>query len=151
MPYFLAIGQTVAEIWWFFDFSKMMDVRHLGFVMRVFGPPRMAFGCLYHCAKFSWNPYSNFDNMQVLTFCELGLKTPIHAPKSGFWETWPPKWRAVSSWPPERHLNRSPVRAVHELKNIIKKKKGIRNWNMWQITCSPKPPTLSQRHADFHA
>ena len=47
----MATGQTVVEIWRFFDFSKMAAVRHLGFVMRVFVPPRRAFG-LYHCAKF---------------------------------------------------------------------------------------------------
>jgi len=28
--------------------------------------------------------YSSFDNMQVLILCELGLKTPIHAPKLFF-------------------------------------------------------------------
>jgi len=35
----VAIGQTFAEMWRFFDFSKMAAVRHLGFVMRMFGPP----------------------------------------------------------------------------------------------------------------
>jgi len=35
---FVAIGQTVAEIWRFFDFSKIAVVRYLRFVMRVFGP-----------------------------------------------------------------------------------------------------------------
>jgi len=35
VPNFVAIGQTVAEIWRFLDFSKMATVRHLGFVMRV--------------------------------------------------------------------------------------------------------------------
>jgi len=34
----VAIGQTVAKIWRFFDISKMAAIRHLGFVMRVFGP-----------------------------------------------------------------------------------------------------------------
>jgi len=34
----VATRQTVAEIWRHFDFSKMTAVRHLGFVMRVFGP-----------------------------------------------------------------------------------------------------------------
>jgi len=38
-PNFVAIGQIVAEIWRFFDFSKMVAVRHLGFVMRMFIPP----------------------------------------------------------------------------------------------------------------
>ena len=41
------------------------------------------FGGLYHFAKFGWNRYSSFDNMQVLVFRDLGLKTPIHAPKIG--------------------------------------------------------------------
>ena len=45
--------------------------------------PRSAFGGLYHCAKFGWNRYSTFDDMQVLIFCRLGLKTSIHAPKIG--------------------------------------------------------------------
>jgi len=38
LPNFVAIGQTAAEIWRFIDFSKMAAVRHLGFVMSVFGP-----------------------------------------------------------------------------------------------------------------
>jgi len=35
MPNFVEIGQIAAEIWRFFDFSKMAAVRHLGFVMCV--------------------------------------------------------------------------------------------------------------------
>jgi len=42
------------------------------------------------CAKFGWNRYSSFDNMQVLVFRDLGLKTPIHVPKIGvFWDLTP--------------------------------------------------------------
>ena len=43
----------------------------------------MAFGGLYDCAKFGWNRHSSFDNMQILIFCEFGMKTPIHDPKMG--------------------------------------------------------------------
>ena len=32
VPNFVAIRRTVAEIWRFFDFSKMAAVRHLGFL-----------------------------------------------------------------------------------------------------------------------
>ena len=39
MPNFVEIAQTAAEIWLFFDFSKMAAVRQLGFVTRVWGPP----------------------------------------------------------------------------------------------------------------
>jgi len=45
--------------------------------------PQRAFDGLYHCAKFGWDGYSSFDNMQVLIFCELGLKTPVYGPKIG--------------------------------------------------------------------
>jgi len=35
----------------FFYFSEMAAVRHLGFVMRVLGPPTKAFDDLYHCEQ----------------------------------------------------------------------------------------------------
>jgi len=42
---FVAIGETVPGILRFFDLFKMATVRHLVFVIRVFGG-------LYHCTKF---------------------------------------------------------------------------------------------------
>jgi len=53
--------------------------------------PWRVLGGLYHCAKFGLNQCSSFDNMQVLVFCDYGLKTPIHAPFSGFLEHMSPK------------------------------------------------------------
>jgi len=44
----------------------------------------MAFGGLYHSAKFGRNQCSSFDNTHVFRFREFGLKTPIHEPKLGF-------------------------------------------------------------------
>jgi len=52
--------------------------------------PLRAFGG--HSAKFGWNWYSSFDNMQVSLFYELGLKMPIHAPKL---VSSPKKWTEV--------------------------------------------------------
>ena len=73
-----------------FRFFKMATVRHLGFVMRVFGPPQREFGGLYRCATFGWNRCSSFDNMHVFRFREFGLKMPIHALKIGFlWDFTP--------------------------------------------------------------
>jgi len=43
--------------------------------------PRRVFGGLYDCAKFGCNRCSNFDSMQILIFCALSLKMPIHDPK----------------------------------------------------------------------
>jgi len=34
---FVAIGQTVPQIWQLFDIFKMATVHHLGFVMNMFG------------------------------------------------------------------------------------------------------------------
>jgi len=73
----MLIGETVAEIWPFCNFFKMVAVCHLGFVLCVFDDH-----C--HCAKFGWNQCSGVDNMQVLIFCILSLKMPIHAHKIGF-------------------------------------------------------------------
>ena len=37
--------------------------------------------CCY--AKFGWNRCSSFDNIKVVTFCQFGLRMPIHAPIRG--------------------------------------------------------------------
>jgi len=50
LPNFVAISQTIADIWRFINFFNMAAVRHLGFVMRVFGP-FTAFGGLYRSPK----------------------------------------------------------------------------------------------------
>jgi len=46
--------------------------------------PRRLLSGLYRCAEFGLNRYRTIDNMKVLIFCAFGLKTPIHAPKIGF-------------------------------------------------------------------
>jgi len=114
VPSFVAIGLMVAEIWRFFYFFKMAAVRHLKFVMRVFGPLRRAFVGLYHCAKCRWNQHNNFDNMRVLIFCDLNLKTPSHAPEMGVCGILPPKWDQ-SHRDPERHFLARRKRDIPEM------------------------------------
>jgi len=46
LPNFVEIACVAAEICEFFGFFPKMSVRHLGFVMRVLGLPRRAFGGL---------------------------------------------------------------------------------------------------------
>ena len=41
------------------------------------------------------------DNMNLSIFCPFGLKTTIHAPKTGVWGISPPKWGAISTKPPK--------------------------------------------------
>jgi len=83
VPNFVAIGQTVAEIWRFLELSKMAAVCHIGLVIRMFGPLTKGICWSLYCANFSWNRCTSFDKMHVLISCELGLKTPIHARKLG--------------------------------------------------------------------
>ena len=79
---FVQIGPTAAEIWRFLVF-KDGGRRHIGFVMRVWGPPMKGIWWSLSPAKFGWNRCSSFDNMHVFRFREFGLKKPIHAPKLG--------------------------------------------------------------------
>ena len=64
-----------------FRFFKMAAVRHLGFVLRVFGPPTKSICWSLSLCKIC-NRCSGFDTMPVLMLCEFGLKMPIHSP---FW------------------------------------------------------------------
>ena len=60
---------------------KMTVIRDLPFVMWMCGPhPMSIWWCVFHCAKFAFNRYSGFDDMQVLIFDDFGLKMFIHAP-----------------------------------------------------------------------
>ena len=83
LPNFIKIHQSVAEIWRIFDFSRWRPFVILDLLLGYLNRPRRVLGGLYHCAKNCWNRCTGFDNMQVLWFCALGLKTPIHAPKIG--------------------------------------------------------------------
>jgi len=45
---------------------------------------------IFVTATFGCNPCSNFDSMQILIFCTLSLKMPIHAPIIGvLWDFTP--------------------------------------------------------------
>ena len=69
-----------------YHFSKMAAVRHLGFMMRVFGHPRKALGGLYRCANFGLNRRCSFEDMCVSILYQFGLKMPLHAPFVGVFE-----------------------------------------------------------------
>ena len=82
--------------------------------------PRRAFGGLYHCAKFGWNRRSSFHNMHVFRFHQFGWKTPIHAPKFGFWGIWPLNGEAYQRnpqkahpWAERRHMTYKSSKLVH--------------------------------------
>jgi len=66
-----------------FLFFKMRPSAILDLFYACLDHPRRVFGGLCDCAKFGCNRRSNFDSKQILIFCTLSLKMPIHAPKIG--------------------------------------------------------------------
>ena len=62
------------------------------------------FGGLCDCAKFGCNRCSNFDSIQILIFCTLSLKMPIHAPQNRvFWGILPQDGEQYER-NPKRHI-----------------------------------------------
>jgi len=79
----MTISQTVAELW----FYNCLD----------FGPPTTTLSL--SSAKFGWNRSStgNFNNMQILIFCEFGFKIHVHAPVSAGLRISPPSLTGAAS------------------------------------------------------
>jgi len=64
---------------------------------------RRVFGGFCDCAKFGCNRRNNFDSMQILIFCTLSLKMPIHAPKIGFLGFYPQNGEQYERDPQKAH------------------------------------------------
>jgi len=71
----------------------MAVVSHLGLLFVYLDHLRIVFHGLHHYAKFGLNRYRSSNNMQVLIFCKLDLKMPIHITKWVFWTVDHFKWR----------------------------------------------------------
>jgi len=66
-----------------FRLFKMAAVRHLGFVLGIFGPsPKSTWWSLSLCTIWLQS-IQKFRKYESLNFSHVGLKTPIHAPKIG--------------------------------------------------------------------
>jgi len=61
-----------------FWFSRWRPSAILTLLCACLNHPRIAFGGVYHCAKFDRNRCSIVDNMQALIFYKFVWKTPIH-------------------------------------------------------------------------
>jgi len=98
MPNFVPIGQTVFEIYPFFDFldsgrtPSWICFTRLDHTQRVFGG-------LCHCIKFSWNRCSSVDNMQVLIFRALGLNFQFTPQKGVFGDLTPKVGSSMNAIP----------------------------------------------------
>jgi len=105
MQKFVGIGQAIAEIWRFFDYSKRRPSAILGLLcacLELFWTTHNECLVVFITAKFGWNRCSSFDNMQVLLFNKSSLKMFIDASNGVFFlggGISPPKWGAVTSGP----------------------------------------------------
>ena len=97
-------SQNMVIFRFFFDFPRWRPSAILDLLCGRLDQPRRPFGGLYHCAKFGWNRYSSFDNMQVLLFRDLGLKIPIHAPKIRIFGGFDPLNGELSHRDPKGHF-----------------------------------------------
>ena len=83
-----------------FRFSRWRPFAILDLFYACWDHPRRVFGGLCDCAKFGGNRHSNFDSMQILIFCKLSLKMPIHAPKIGvLWDFTPEMGSSMNETP----------------------------------------------------
>jgi len=101
---FVEIAQTAAEIWRFFIFSRWRPSAIFDWFYACWEHPRRVLGGLCDYAKFGGNRYSNFDSMQILIFCTLSLKMPIHASKIGVLGDFAPKIGSSMNDTPKRHI-----------------------------------------------
>jgi len=137
----------------------MAAVRHLEFVLRVFGPPTKGIWWSLSLCK-------NLVGVNTVIFCDLGFK--IHAPILWFWGRCDPLNGKQSLRNPQKvgllpcaktgrmtyrsskSIHRCGLGAIPGTK--LKQKRSIpRNRNMQQVTCSSRPPTLLHAPCGFGA
>ena len=92
------------NVWRFFIFSRWRPSAILNWFYACWDHPRRVLGGLCDCAKFGCNRCRNFDSMQILIFCTLSLKMPIHAPKIVFLGDFAPKMGSSMNETPKRHI-----------------------------------------------
>ena len=156
MPNFAETGHCCVDIaLWRFFFSKWRPSAILDLLDAYLEHPRRVLGGLYRWAKFGWNWWSNFhniNNMEVLICCTFGLKTPTHAPKMGVRYQQNSERHTLERkdvvWLTDRQ-NRS-TSATWERDEETKKRKITKETWQWEAGYSPRPPTSSHRNAAYH-
>ena len=153
MPNFANIGRKVPEIWQIFCFQDGGRPPSWICFTRVGTTHEEYLVVFVTVKKFGCNRRSNFDSMQILIFCALSLKMPIHAPKIGGLGFYPQNGEQYErdphkahDWAETRRMTYRSSKSVHlcrlaasrRIKQKIKNKKGI--------------PTLVRNHTScfFH-
>jgi len=105
-------------------FFKMAAVRHLGSFLGVFEPPtvKWVLGGLYLSAKFDYDRWSSFYNMNISISHTFGWKMLIHAPKIVFWGQFDPLNGLQYQPKPKRHTLAG-IRVIWVIKceNVVKR------------------------------
>jgi len=78
LPDFVTIGQLVAKILRFFDFSRWRPSAILDLFAAHLDNQYRVLGGLYHSAKFDYVRCGSFHYMNVSIFVTFGWKIPIH-------------------------------------------------------------------------
>ena len=110
---------------------------------------------------------NSFEDMTIWIFCRFGLKClfvppkflflGVRTPKRDWSSSRPPKGTSLAEtaltcqfwWRSVAWCNLCTSRRNQKKKE--KKKKGKERNLQWQTGCSPRPPTLTQRHVVLHA
>jgi len=99
-----------------FYFSKMAEVRHLGFVMRVFGPLTVGIWWSSSLWKIWLESMQYFCYYAYFSILRIWLEIAYSCPpqkKIGALGIWPPRWIAISTKPKKAHPYASPRRLSH--------------------------------------
>jgi len=87
MPNFVKVGQSVAKILRFFDFSRWRPSAILDLFGAYFDHPQWVLGGLYHSAKFSYDRCSSFFIIWIFQYlARLAGKYLITPPKLSVWD-----------------------------------------------------------------
>jgi len=114
MPNFVKIGQSVAKIPRFLDFSRWRPSAILDLFGAYLDHPQWVLGGLYHSAKFGYDGCSSFYNINISIFGPFGWKIPIHAPKIGVFGQFDPlNGLQYQPKPKKAHPCMSPHRLSH--------------------------------------
>ena len=103
VPNFVKIGQSVAKMLRFFDFSRWLPSAILDLFGAHLNHPQWVLVGRYQSAKFGYDRCSSCYNMNISIFDAFGWKMPIHAPKIGVLGQFDPQNVVQYQRKPKRH------------------------------------------------
>ena len=109
MPNFVKIGQSVAKILTFVDFTRWRPSAILDLFEAYLDHQQWVFGGLYHSAKFGYDRWSSFYNNEHFNIWPLWLENAYSRPENwGFGAIWSHNRAAISTKAKKAHPCVSP-------------------------------------------